>query len=157
MEIERATGIAVQRFDAEAPLIISGTAARTFLVAPLALGVKTGPVAQRLAHTATARALRTNILDLSAGTNGNGAEAIHPAALIDRVEGEADVVIVQLPALSGDTAWAALRENRPVVLVAPPGPVDRVQLGNALALLRRFGAPCAGVVMSDEPRRGIRA
>jgi tyrosine-protein kinase Etk/Wzc len=155
LEIERATGIAVQRFESNAPLLISGTVPRSLLVVPLGAGALAGPVVQRLAHTATARALRTNVLDLSAVHNGNGAEP-NPRA-IERLEAEGDMVIVQLPALSAEVTVGALRDNRPVLLVAPPGPVDRAQLASALDMLRRLGAPCAGVVISDQPRRGIRA
>jgi uncharacterized protein involved in exopolysaccharide biosynthesis len=157
-EIERATGVTAQLFDAEAPLLISGTTSRTILVVPLGEGAQAHAVAQRLAHTATARSLRTNVLDLSASRNGNGADPSgNPAALIEKLEAEGDMVVVQLPGLSADATVAAMRDNRPVLLVAPPGPVDRARLGSALDMLRRLSVPCAGVVITEPARRGIRA
>jgi uncharacterized protein involved in exopolysaccharide biosynthesis len=160
VEIERATGVAVQRLTLDAPLLVSGTGARTVLVVPLADGAQVGVVAQRLAHTATTRSLRTHILDLSANTNGNGngTEAANPAALIEKLEAESAMLVVQLPGLASEATVAALHETRSVVLVAPPGRVDRGRLASALDLLRRAGVPCAGVVISEpDSRRTIRA
>jgi hypothetical protein len=157
LEIERATGVAVQRFNANVPLLVSGAGSRTVLVVPLADGAQAGAVAQRLAHTATARAVQTNVLDLSAHHNGNGSEPTSPAALIDRLEAENGMLVVQLPSLSSEATVAALRENRPVLLVAPPGRVDRAQLSSALDMLRRAGVPCAGVVISEPAPRRIQA
>jgi uncharacterized protein involved in exopolysaccharide biosynthesis len=153
VEIERATGIMVQQFASDAPLLVAGSG-RTVLVVPLAPGAQAGAVAQRLAHTATTRSLATKVLDLS---NGNGTETGHSAALIDKLEAENGMLVVQLPDLAHESTVAALRENRPVLLVAPPGRVDRVQLSSALDLLQRAGVPCAGVVLSENERRGIRA
>lgn len=152
VEIERATGIAVQRLQSDVPLLINGRGARTLLVAPIAEGAQASTVAQRVAHTATSRAVQTNVLDLSGTSNGTS----NPAALIDKLEGESAMLVVQLPDLTGQAAMAALRETRPVLLVAPPGPVDRGKLGGALDLLQRAGVPCAGVVISDAPTRRIR-
>jgi Mrp family chromosome partitioning ATPase len=59
------------------------------------------------------------------------------------------MVIVQLPGLSTEAAIGAMNETRPVLLVAPPGPVDRAQLASAVDMLRRLQVPCAGVVISD--------
>ena len=61
------------------------------------------------------------------------------------------MVIACLPELSSDATLAALKETRPVVLVAAPGPVDRTQLAHAVDTLRRLQVPCAGVVISDAP------
>lgn len=158
IEIERATGIAAQRLDSRAPLLISGRVTRSVLVIPLGAGAQTAAVAERVAQTAAARALRASVLNLSVAHNGNGSEpSEHPAAAIERLERQGDLVVVQLPPLDTDTTVAALHENRPVLLVAPPGPVDRVRLSSALDILRRLGAPCAGVVISDPVRRVIRA
>ena len=46
--------------------------------------------------------------------------------MIDELERRQDsgMVIVQMPGLSSETTVAALNENRPVLLVAPPGRVD---------------------------------
>ena len=98
------------------------------------------------------------MLDLSAGhAAGNGKPAIDSTQvghIIDDLERQTGSVIVQLPTLMSDVTIAALRGDRPVVLVAPPGPVDRTQLAQAVASLRRMQVPCAGVVMNDttEPR-----
>lgn len=157
IEIERATGVVAQRLDASSPLVISGIAPRTVLLLPLEAGAKTGPVAHRLAHTAAARAVTTQVLDLSMHGNGNGAGAPESvASLIARHEAETGMLIVQLPGVNSDAAVAAMRENRPVILVAPPGPVNRARLGGALEMLRRLDVPCAGVVIS-EPTSALRA
>jgi Mrp family chromosome partitioning ATPase len=67
------------------------------------------------------------------------------------------MVVVQLPALTKEATVASLRDNRPVLLVAPPGPVDRTRLASALDMLRRMDVPCAGVVISESTtRRRIR-
>jgi hypothetical protein len=160
VEIERATGITAQRLGADVPLMISSASPRTILVLPIGEGAQASVVAERLAHTAAARAMRANILDLSSRVNGNGNGANgaeSASALIQRLESEGGMLIVQLPGISGDATVAALAEGRTVVLVAPPGPVDRARLGSALDMLRRLNVPCAGVVLSEPLRRGIRA
>lgn len=154
MEIERAVGIAAQRFDGDAPLLVSATpGARSVLVVPLAANAQTGTVAERLARTARQRALDASVLDLStAAIAGNGKPAVDAARvghLIDEAEQRSGSVIVQLPHLLSDITVAALREDRPVILVAPPGPVDRERLDSAVAVLRRLHVPCAGVVITD--------
>lgn len=156
-EIERVTGIAAQRFQSDAPLLVSGaTSPRTVLVVPLGDGAQSGVVAERLARTASARSLPVSVLDFSG--NGNGKE--HPALSftdiarqIDQLEQQHEMLVVQLPTLSSETTLAALSEKRPVVLVAPPGPVDRTRLTSALETLRRMQIPCAGIVISDPPGR----
>jgi tyrosine-protein kinase Etk/Wzc len=153
-DVERLTGISAHRVRPDVPLLVAGAGGqRTLLVVPLERRAQSRVVAESLARTASARALPVNVLDLS---NGNG-QGIHASsadiARITDLEQQQGVVVVQLPELSSDTTVAALRENRPVVLVAPPGPVDRVRLTSALETLRRLGVPCAGIVMSDaEPR-----
>jgi Mrp family chromosome partitioning ATPase len=77
--------------------------------------------------------------------------------MIDRHEqNSGGMVIVRLPVLASEATAAALRESRPVLLVAPPGPVDRVRLASAVDTLRRLGVPCAGVVMSEATPRALR-
>jgi hypothetical protein len=149
LEIERVTGLPALAFDATSPLLIAPTiAARTILVLPLDPYARTEPVARRLAETASARAISTTVLDLS---NAIGTEA---NAAIERLEGEFGSVIVQLPPLTSQTAAAALRETRPVVLVASAPRVDKVALTSALGTLRRLDIPCAGIVMSTSSRNG---
>ena len=161
-EIERAIGIAAERFQPDAPLLVAGSqASRTVLVVPLDHRAQPRLVAERLARTATARLLPVTLLDLNgngAASSGNGlvkSGMIDQEFLkkIDQLEQQAGVLVVQLPGLSSDVTLAALRETRPVLLVAPPGPVNRVQLASAVEALRRLQVPCAGVVMSDDVRR----
>lgn len=156
-EIERATGVATQRLDPSAPLLIAGAPTRTVLLVPLGARARVGPVAQRLAQTAAVRALHASILDLS-NRNGNGVDPEgQPSRMIEKLERDGDMLVVQLPGLASDITYAALRENRPVVLVAEPGPVDRGILGNALETLARLGVPCAGVVVSGDGGRQLHA
>ena len=165
IEIERYLGVSAQRIDANGPLLVSGTAgARSVLVVPLDAAARAGAgtVAQRLARTAQNRALQATVLDLGGSQiEGNGKLALESAqvgAAIDRMEQDGAVTVVQLPELSSDVTLAALRENRPVLLVAPPGPVDRARLASAVDTLRRMQIPIAGVVISDGPSpRALRA
>jgi hypothetical protein len=137
--------------------MVSGSAAqRTLLVVPLDHLARAQPVAERLARTASARSTHVTLLDLSgAAANGNGAHApgTDVARRIDQLEQQQGMVVVQLPELSSDTAVAAMSEARPVILVAPPGPVNRERLTAAVDTLRRMQVPCAGIVISDEPER----
>jgi tyrosine-protein kinase Etk/Wzc len=150
IEIERATGLPALAFDASSPLLIApNVSARTVLVLPLDAYARTEPVARRLAETASARAISTTVLDLS---NADGTEA---NSAIERLESEFASVIVQLPPLTTQTAAAALRETRPVVLVASAPRVDKIALTNALGTLRRLDIPCAGIVMSSSSRNGV--
>ena len=155
VEIERLTGVSAQRIEAGTPLFVAGGAApRTVLVIPLDDRAQTRLVAERLARTAASRALPVEVLDVAghtgAGNNGNGAAPGHDIAhRIDIQEQQGGMLVVQLPSLLNEGTIAALRETRPVVLVAPPGPVDRARLTSALDLLRRLQVPCAGIVLSD--------
>lgn len=158
MEIERAIGISAQRFEPNGPLLMAGASnARSLLVVPLDSRARAGAgtVAERLARTAQQRALPATVLDLSAShVAGNGkmaVESVGAGSIIDQLEQQNGMTIVHLPELSNDVTMAALRETRPVVLVAPPGPVDRAQLAHAVDTLRRLQVPCAGVVISDVP------
>jgi len=157
LEIERAVGVTAQRFEPDAPLLMAGAAgARTILVVPLDARAHSGTVAERLARTAKQRAMPATILDLSATSTGNGngtSESVDTGQLIDRLEQQNGMVIVQLPGLTSEATVAALRETRPVLLVASPGPVDRARLASAVDMLRRLQIPCAGVVISDAGER----
>lgn len=157
-DIERYTGLTAQRFQENLPLLVgSSVGARTMLVVPLDRHARTDVVAQGLARTATARAARATVLDLSRGAGGPGSmvSASDPtthnvSALIDQLEQQYEMVVVQLPAFASDETIAALRESRPVLFVASSTRVERASLTNALNVLRRMGVPCAGVVMSGE-------
>jgi Mrp family chromosome partitioning ATPase len=139
------------------PLLVSSSpGARTVLVVPLEAQVQTSTVAERLVTTARQRAVGATVLDLSSTHAGNGRPAVdseHVGTMLDEIEQRSGMTIVQLPGLTSDVTIAAMRENRPVVLVAPPGPVDRARLASAVDTLRRMQVPCAGVVISDAPQR----
>jgi len=161
VEVERAVGISAQRIEPDAPLLVYAESARTVLVVPLVPHVDTGAVAQRLARTARQRFATATVLDFSNGhAAGNGKPAVdsdHVGVVIEELERQNGMVVVQLPGLLSDTTMTALRDNRTVVLVAPPGPVDRAKLAQAVDLLRRLQVPCAGVVMSSltRPQRAL--
>ena len=112
------------------------------------------PVAERMARTARQRALQTTVLDLSQPLNGNGQDG-DVNSLIERLERDNGAVIVQLPPLASEATVAALSELRPVVFVAPPGPIERDRLANAVNTLRRLKVPCAGVIMNDNANRAL--
>lgn len=157
MEVERAVGVLAQRYEPNAPLLMSGaTGTRTVLLVPLGAHAPIGTVAERLARTARQRALQTVVLDLSSPVIGNGdGQNGDYGSLIDRLERENGAVIVQLPPLASEAAVAALSENRQVVLVAPPGPIERGRLENAVNTLRRLKVPLAGVIMNDNGGRAL--
>ena len=151
VEVERLAGVTAQRFQADAPLLLLGKgSARSVLVVPLD-GARTGLVAERLARTATARAVSATVLDLSSDSASNGNGQSHytvSGPAIEDLERQFGLVIVQLPPLSSEATLAALNEARPVLLVAP-NRVDRGRLSSALEMLRRMDVPCAGVVIGD--------
>lgn len=160
MEIERAVGVLAQRFEPNVPLMMAaGAGARTVLVVPLDARAQLGNVAERLARTARQRSLQATVVDLtSSHASGNGkavADVMDVRSMIDRLEQENGVVIVQLPGLASEATVAAMSETRPVLFVAPPGPVDRVRLASAVETLRRLQVPCAGVVISDGGTRAL--
>lgn len=152
-DIERALGVSAQRFEPNAPLLMATNGdARTVLVIPLAASANASMVAERLARTAKQRALTATVLDLTIADNGNGkgiADGAGVNEIIERLERENTMVVVQLPSLLSDAAVAAMHDRRPVLFVAPPGPVDRVRLASAVDTLRRMQVPCAGVVISE--------
>lgn len=157
VDIERAIGVSAERFEPNAPLLMAGAAsARSVLVIPLDSRARdrAGSVAERLARTAQQRALPATVLDLTASEvqgPGISVEAGRAGAVIQSVEQGNGMTVIRLPELSSDVTLAALHESRPVVLVAAPGPVNRMQLGHAVDTLRRLQVPCAGVVISDGP------
>lgn len=152
-DIERALGVSAQRFEPDVPLLMATNGdARTVLVVPLDASANGALVAERLARTAKQRALTATVLDLTAAGNRNGNGAADGAGVnevIERLERDNAMVVVQLPSLFSDAAVAALHDRRPVLFVAPPGPVDRVRLASAVDTLRRMQVPCAGVVISE--------
>jgi uncharacterized protein involved in exopolysaccharide biosynthesis len=154
--IERSLGVPALRFDPRTPLLMSGrSSVRTVLLIPVAPGVGTARVAERLADTALARGETATILDLTspAPVVPLGASV---GGMIARLEGEHGLVIVRLPGIAADSTAAVLSETRPVLLVAPARRVNRRELVGALDTLRRLEVPCAGVVLSDgEPRDAI--
>jgi uncharacterized protein involved in exopolysaccharide biosynthesis len=155
-EVERAVGVLAQRYQSDTPLLMSGTpGARTVLLVPLGSRAPLTAVAERLERTARQRALHPVVVDLTAwqSEDGNGASTGGISEVIERLEQEHSAVIVQLPALGTEATVAALSETRPVLLVAPPGPIDRGHLNNAVNTLRLLKVPCAGIIMNDGVRR----
>lgn len=159
VEVERAAGVLAQRYEANAPLLVTGTAgARTVLLVPLGAGAPLPAVAERLARSARQRALQPVVMDFSrtlSPDNSVPAVSTDVGALIGATERESGAVIVQLPELASEVTAAALDESRPVLLVAPPGPVDRARLNGAVQMLRRLNIPCAGVIMHDPTNRAL--
>jgi uncharacterized protein involved in exopolysaccharide biosynthesis len=151
-EIERATGLSAQRLAPDTPLVVAGNAPRTVLVVPIERGAPSGVVAQRLLASASHQGGNATFLDLSnpltPTVNGNGL-AVGP--MIDQLESQYSMVVVHLPGLATDATLAALRNNRPVLLVAPAGRVSRARLEAAVQMLQRLQVPCAGVVIGDAP------
>jgi hypothetical protein len=151
--IERATGVPALRMDNTSPLLVGrGPLSSTLLLVPIssrASTANTAGVAARLARTAMARGIEPTVLDLSRdGASPSTALTTDVNATIRRLETEHGMVIVQLPALSADETAAALNPERAVLLVAPPGRLERRALMDAMATLKRLDVPCAGVVVN---------
>jgi uncharacterized protein involved in exopolysaccharide biosynthesis len=154
-EVERAVGVLAQRYEAGAPLLMSGTpGARTMLLVPLGAGAPLAAVAERLERTARQRALRPVVVELTQANIDQG--SANPdggvGEVIERLEQNHNAVFVQLPPLGSDVTMAAMSEVRPVLFVAPPGPIDRGQLNRAVGTLKLLNVPCAGVVMNNGTR-----
>jgi hypothetical protein len=149
-DVERLAGAPAVRLGDREPLMVGGPA-QTVLVIPLNAAARAAPVAQRLAATASSRNMRPTVVDLS---DAQGA-ALDVNATIGRLEAEHGMVIVQLPNLTDATTVAALHESRPVLLVAPPGRVERAELVGAVQMLKRLDVSVAGVVLSGEERRAF--
>ena len=169
-DVERRTGLPAVRYERTAPLLVGAQTSRSVIVAPINDRASAKAVAERLVETAMSRSLSATILDLSiagpisaragepnmlvtAGSNGH----VDVNGAIRQLEESHDLVVVQLPNLSSHEAAAALSETRPVLLVAPERRIERRSLQGAIDLLRRVGAPCAGVVLHGDDRRALRA
>jgi hypothetical protein len=148
--IERQTGLPALALDGTAPLLLGGAAPHSILLIPLDTAADTRGVAERLVRTALSRGLKATVLDLSVSG------AMLPASVewtgtdeqLRRLASEFDTVVVRLPALSHETTAGVLRADRPVVLVASAGRVERARLQDAIGSLNRMAVPCAGVVLS---------
>jgi uncharacterized protein involved in exopolysaccharide biosynthesis len=170
-DIERRIGLPAVRLERTAPLLVGAPSSRTIIVAPIDARAEARPVAERLVETALSRSITATLLDLSNGhrpavtttapvlTSGNqvAPTTFDPNATIRRLEETHDVVVVQLASLTSHEAGAVLDASRPVILVTPERRITRTGLQNAVDLLRRVGAPCAGVVLHGDDRRSIRA
>lgn len=155
--IERALGVPALRFDAQAPLLMSGRGVlSTVLLVPLEAGVPTAGVAERLVGTALARGETATVLDLTEphAVSRNGSSV---GSLLGRLEQEHAMVVVRLPSLSSDSTAAVLNSNRTVLFVVPAQRVNRVALMGAVETLRRLDIPCAGVVLSAASPAGVLA
>jgi tyrosine-protein kinase Etk/Wzc len=172
-DVERRTGLPAVRYERTAPLLVGGAPSKTVLVAPIDDRGSTKPVAERLVETAISRSMTATLLDLSdtalkiapASQENPRAmlvaretplESFDANAAIRRLEDTHDMVVVRLPALTSHQAAAVLSAARPVLLVAPERRIERRSLQNAIDLLRRVGAPCAGVVLHGDDRRTLR-
>lgn len=156
VEVERVAGITAERFEPNTPLLVGGVTSRTMLIVPLNGNGRSRAtqVTEGLARTATARSMNVTILDLTAGGNGRPETSVQGSIeRMERERGDGSLVLVQLPGLSSETTLGAMHATRPVLLVAPPGPVNRTELEAAVGTLRRLDVPCAGVVMSEAERR----
>jgi tyrosine-protein kinase Etk/Wzc len=150
-EIERALGVSAQQLRADRPIaVLDARTVRTLLLIPLNREADAGAVAERLARSAQQRALAASVLDLS-GRNGIGLVGAETTAgrQLEQMERAGGMVIVRLPTLDSDEAMAVLAENRTALVVAPPGPVNRHELTQTLATLRRLNVPCAGVLIGE--------
>lgn len=169
-DIERRIGLPAVRLERTAPLLVGAPTSRTIIVAPIDARAQARPVAERLVETALSRSITATLLDLSNGHRPMlttaapalpGTQVVPAAfdanATIRRLEETHDVVVVQLPSLTSHEAGAVLDATRPVILVTPERRIARNGLQAAVDLLRRVGAPCAGVVLHGDDRRSIRA
>lgn len=175
-DVERRLGLPAVRFEPAVPLLVGGNASRTVIVAPIDPRASVGPVAAQLVDTALARSITATLLDLT-NAHESPASVLEPVAAgsprliatgkthlgfdanaaIRRLEETHDLVVVQLPALTGREAAAVLDSTRPVLLVAPERRIERSRLQGAVDFLRRVGSPCAGVVLHGDDRRTLRA
>jgi tyrosine-protein kinase Etk/Wzc len=169
-DVERRTGLPAVQYESTAPLLVAGQQSRTVIVAPIDNRAVVRPVAERLVETALSRSLTATILDLSMSTSPalvtSSASVQTGAGSLGRVDINGSIrqleqtyalVVVQLSTLAGDAAAATLSDDRPVLLVAPERRIERRSLQGAIDLLRRVGAPCAGVVLHGDDRRALRA
>jgi uncharacterized protein involved in exopolysaccharide biosynthesis len=159
LEIERTTGVPTIQLDRRAPLVVAPALSRTLLVVPLHERADALAVARQIVETSLSRRTTATILDLVPATShpavASDASALDVNGAIDRLGTEFETVVVRLPSLTADATLAAMNAHRPVVLVVPPGRIERDQLVTAVQTLRRLEAPCAGIVVSgsEAPRR----
>ena len=144
--VERATGVPALRFDPQVPLLLGSSMPRTILVAPLTRTTLIDPVVDRLVQTATLRSISATVLDLTS------VELSDVDGTIRRLEIDDGLVVVKLPMIASDTAAAAIREHRAVLLVAPERRIARAQLVGTMQMLKRLDVPCAGVVLHGNGR-----
>ena len=174
-DVERRTGLPTVRLEASSPLLVGGAYSQTIVVVPISPRASARPVAERLIETALSRSMTATLLDLStstaslpAPTSGasesgrlvtaaNAPLAFDANAAIRKLRESHDLVVIQLPALASREAAAVLDETKPVLLVAPERRIERSTLQGAVDILRRVGAPCAGVVLNGDDRRRQRA
>lgn len=173
-DVERRTGLPAVRLEAQSPLLVGGAYSQTIVVAPISARASARPVAERLIETALSRSMTATLLDLTATATSLPAPVItgESAALITRTNAPLafdanaairklrethDLVVIQLPALASREAAAILDDTKPVLLVAPERRIERATLQSAVDILRRVGAPCAGVVLNGDDRRRQRA
>jgi uncharacterized protein involved in exopolysaccharide biosynthesis len=168
-DIERWMGLPAVRMETSSPLLVGGPVAKTILVASVDKRARSGAVAERLVETALSRSMTATLLDLSRQTErlpatSNGTQVVGPStalafdanAAIRRLEETHDLVVVQLSELGSREAAAVLDGARRVLLVAPERRISRDTLQSAVDLLRRVGAPCAGVVLYGDDRQSRR-
>ena len=146
IELERSTGVPAIQYDPATPLLLANGSSRTIVVAPVTAGMDISSIVTQLAQTATWRAVSAALLTLPE-------RAADVNAQIAKLESEHDLVIVQLPSLTSDTAVATLQHGRPVLLVAPGPRTDRHRVNSAIEMLRRLEVPCAGVVINSPKER----
>lgn len=138
--------------DAETPLLIAGTqASQTLLLMPLDADADAAGVAERIMRTAAARGLRGTVLDLSAAPSG----AHVGNGTISSMHSELDMVAVRMRNLTTDATLGALGGGPAVLFVATAGGLDRRGLESGIETLKRFGVPCAGVVLSRRRSRAL--
>jgi uncharacterized protein involved in exopolysaccharide biosynthesis len=148
IELERSTGVPTIQYDPATPLLLANGASRTIVVAPVTAGLDTSGIVTRLAQTATWRSVSAVVLKLPE-------QAADVNAQIAKLESEHDLVIVELPSLTSDTAVATLQQGRPVLLVTPGPRTDRHRIVSAIEMLRRLEVPCAGVVIDSPKERPL--
>jgi hypothetical protein len=148
LELERSTGVPSIPYDPAVPLLLANSASRTLVVAPVVAGLDVSNIVTRLAETSTWRSASCVVLALPE-------KASEVNAQIATLEAQHDLVIVQLPSLSSDTAVATLQRGRPVLLVTSGPRTDRPRIVSAIEMLKRLEVPCAGVVIDSPKERPL--
>lgn len=86
----------------------------------------------------------------------NGASATAPRAVLEELEARHDFVAAILAGLDSPGTVSVMTPERPVVLVARAGRIDRAALQEAVGVCERLGVPVAGIVLQP-PKNGRRA